>query len=435
MADMGMLSFQTPEEVALARRLSDEQEVRDLSKMSAGEWGNYGLLSSAKSMGRAIGAATGYVDPNEARAQKTQQVMSSPDSDLNTSKGMLAKAAELRTIDPRLSMQLLLKGRELEKQEQAAVLAGRKQDTLDAAQLSLTKLQAAQAEKALRENPNLKEIEVGVAGKPDYRQKMIIDTRNPNVNPIPVGEPYQIAAGVRVDARSSGGGGSGGATPPKNLTREARLKWEFDNGMIDQATYDQAMAANPGGKLANAKQEAASNAITHLDNVESNLLKLLDPKTKKLTEPATSLFGSKMNQYRGSMTLGQDSVDAMTSLDALKDQVMLSNLQEAKSRVGQSFGSMQLKEWDKFTNQLRSLNRAMSEESAAANMVDILKFIRDKKDILRVALGEGVSAPKQPTAPPVPKAAVPASEFNARWVTLKSGQSLTGPDGKTYTKK
>jgi len=53
------------------------------------------------------------------------------------------------------------------------------------------------------------------------------------------------------------------------------------------------------------------------------------------------------------------------------------------------------------------LNRAMSEESAAANMADILKFIRDKKDVMRVALGEGVSAPKQPTAPPVPKTAVP----------------------------
>lgn len=220
MADMGMLSFQTPEEVAAARRLSDEQQVRDLSKMSAGEWGNYGLLTSAQSMGRAIGAATGYVDPNEARAQKTQQVMSSPDSDLNTSKGMLAKAAELRTIDPRLSMQLLLKGRELEKQEQAAVIAGRKQDTLDAAQLSLTKLQAAQAEKALRENPNLKEIEVGVAGKPDYRQKMIIDTRDPNTKPVLVGEPYQIAAGVRVDARSAGGGGF--AVKPVNIIRDGR---------------------------------------------------------------------------------------------------------------------------------------------------------------------------------------------------------------------
>ena len=425
----------SPWEIQQAQQQGLRQQAAAYAKQSPMERAAAGMYQAGGMLGGMGAEALGMKNVAVENARRTEQIMGEGDTDLGTSAGMAAKAEQFRKAgDLRTATALTMKANEMKRQEAAAALAARKQDTLDAAQLSLTKLQAAQAEKALRENPNLKEIEVGVAGKPDYRQKMIIDTRNPNVNPIPVGEPYQIAAGVRVDARG-GSGGSGGATPPKNLTREARLKWEFDNGMIDQATYDQAMAANPGGKLANAKQEAATNAITHLDNVESNLLKLLDPKTKKLTEPATALFGSKMNQYRGSMTLGQDSVDAMTSLDALKDQVMLSNLQEAKARVGQSFGSMQLKEWDKFTNQLRSLNRAMSEESAAANMADILKFIRDKKDVMRVALGEGVSAPKQPTAPPVPKTAVPASEFNARWATLKSGQSLTGPDGKTYTKK
>ena len=427
----------SPWEIQQAQQQGLRQQAAAYAKQSPMERAAAGMYQAGGMLGGMGAEALGGKNVAMENARRTEQIMGEGDTDLSTAAGLLAKADQFRKAgDLRTATALAMKGRELEKQEQAAVIAGRKQDTLDAAQLSLTKLQTAQAEKALRENPNLKEIEVGVAGKPDYRQKMIIDSRDPNAKPVLVGEPYQIAAGVRVDARSGGGStGSGGMTPPKNLTREARLKWEFDNGMIDQATYDQAMAANPGGKLANAKQEAATNAITHLDNVESNLLKLLDPKTGKLTEPATALFGSKMNQYRGSMTLGQDSVDAMTSLDALKDQVMLSNLQEAKSRVGQSFGSMQLKEWDKFTNQLRSLNRAMSEESAAANMADILKFIRDKKDVMRVALGEGVSAPKQPTAPPVPKTAVPASEFNARWVTLKSGQSLTGPDGKTYTKK
>lgn len=424
----------SPWEIQHAQQQAMVQNAAAYAQQSPLERAAAGMYQAGGMLGGMAAGALGGKNVAVEQAKRQEQIMGSGDEDLGTSAGMAAKADQFRKAgDLRTATALTLKANEMKRQEAAAALAARKQDTLDAAQLSLTTLQAAQAEKALRENPNLKEIEVGVAGKPDYRQKMIIDSRDPNAKPVLVGEPYQIAAGVRVDARS--GGGSGGVTPPKNLTREARLKWEFDNGMIDQATYDQAMAANPGGKLANAKQEAATNAITHLDNVESNLLKLLDPKTKKLTEPATALFGSKMNQYRGSMTLGQDSVDAMTSLDALKDQVMLSNLQEAKARVGQSFGSMQLKEWDKFTNQLRSLNRAMSEESAAANMADILKFIRDKKDVMRVALGEGVSAPKQPTAPPVPKTAVPASEFNARWVTLKSGQSLTGPDGKTYTKK
>lgn len=131
MADMGMLSFQTPEEVAAARRAAEDARNIQMSQMGLGQSARYGMLSAGSALGNAVGAATGYVDPNEARAQKTQQVMSSPDSDLNTSKGMLAKAAELRTIDPRLSMQLLLKGRELEKQEQAAAIASRKEDRAD----------------------------------------------------------------------------------------------------------------------------------------------------------------------------------------------------------------------------------------------------------------------------------------------------------------
>ena len=144
MADMGMLSFQTPEEVALARKAAEDARNMQMSQMGLGQSARYGMLSAGSALGNAIGAATGYVDPNEARAQKTQQVMSSPDSDLNTSKGMLAKAAELRTIDPRLSMQLLLKGRELEKQEQAAVLAGRKQDFIETEALQFKRDQLLQ---------------------------------------------------------------------------------------------------------------------------------------------------------------------------------------------------------------------------------------------------------------------------------------------------
>lgn len=314
MADMGMLSFQTPEEVALARKAAEDARNMQMSQMGLGQSARYGMLSAGSALGNAVGAATGYVDPNEARAQKTQQVMSSPDSDLNTSKGMLAKAAELRTIDPRLSMQLLLKGRELGKQEQAAVLAGRKQDTLDAAQLSLTKLQAAQAEKALRENPNLKEVEVGVAGKPDYRQKMIIDTRDPKAKPVLVGEPYQIAAGVRVDARS--GGGSGGKVKPKGLSPEASLKWDFDNGLLDEETYKMAIAGRPGSKVMAAadtdrkKTEgflaaAGYNPDTGSDKVEELI--------KKSTSGGLETGAAALAAFFGASTEGRVAINTLSA--------------------------------------------------------------------------------------------------------------------------
>jgi len=44
-------------------------------------------------------------------------------------------------------------------------------------------------------------------------------------------------------------------------------------------------------------------------------------------------------------------------------------------------------------------------------------------------------AAKPATAPTPTTAPTPAGDFDAKWAKLKSGQSLVGPDGKTYTKK
>jgi hypothetical protein len=172
---------------------------------------------------------------------------------------------------------------------------------------------------------------------------------------------------------------------PKNLTREARLKWELDNGRIDQATYDAAISASPGGVLRQKQTEAANAAETGFGAVERNIEQLYDSSTGKLKPATESLFG-KFAQYRPEMTMGQDSVDAKLALEALTDQVMMSNLADAKSRVGQSFGSMQVQEWDRFTQQLASLKRGLSEEKAADAMKYVSDFIKNKRNVLRTAM-------------------------------------------------
>lgn len=341
MADMGMLSFQTPEEVAAARRLSDEQQVRDLSKMSAGEWGNYGLLTSAQSMGRAIGAATGYVDPNEARAQKTQQVMSSPDSDLNTSKGMLAKAAELRTIDPRLSMQLLLKGRELEKQEQAAVLAQQKQDTQDTlsnaqanranaiAEQALSaeqfknlppEVQALmQAEKLEADDPKSSAakgirawLEQKSKGKGEWSDPYSLSgatvQKNLQTGEIRTAVSRAPATNIRI--------GPNGKVKPKGLSPEASLKWDFDNELLDEETYKMAIAGRPGSKVMAAadtdrkKTEgflaaAGYNPDTGSDKVEELI--------KKSTSGGLETGAAALAAFFGASTEGRVAINTLSA--------------------------------------------------------------------------------------------------------------------------
>jgi hypothetical protein len=237
-----------------------------------------------------------------------------------------------------------------------------------------------------------------------------------------------MIATMMAEVKKASTGGASGTAPPKNLTREARLGWELENGMIDQATYDAAMSASPGGVLRQKQVAAADSAKSGFDAVERNVSRLYDAKTGVLKPAAQSLFG-QYAQYRPEISMSQESVDAKLALEGLTDQVMLANLADAKTRVGQSFGSMQMGEWDKFTQQLTSLKRGLSEDRAAEAMRDVLKFIKDKRTILDVALNK-----PNTISPPATKPQA-ASDFNSKWAALKSGQSLVGPDGKTYTKK
>jgi phage shock protein A len=198
--------------------------------------------------------------------------------------------------------------------------------------------------------------------------------------------------------------------------------------MIDQATYDAAMSASPGGVLRQKQVESANTARSSFEAVKRNIDQLYDAQSGSLKPAAQSLFG-QYAQYRPEMSMSQESVDAKLALEGLTDQVMMANLADAKARVGQSFGSMQVQEWDKFTQQLTSLKRGLSEKQAAESMKYVLNFIKTKGNVLETALSK-----PNTVSPPATKPQA-ASDFNSKWAALKSGQSLVGPDGKTYTKK
>ena len=383
----------TPQQIQQQQYLAQRQFAMDTAKMNSLDLAKYGAGMAGAGVGGLLAPALGIQNPAMQQAKMQEQIMSSGDTDLTTSKGMLAKADEFRKAgDLRTAMALTLKGKELEKQEAAAALAARKQDFQENEALQLKRDQLAQAAE-LKKMQLEQAVEAAQLRSEDRRysaDQRAEAARYAADNRLQIAQLMAEMKRLGIEAKSG---------TNRALTQAGKLRQDLEAGNIDQSTYDAEIAALPGGKIQATKEAAATGALSHLDNIERNLDKLYDDKTGKLKEPATSLFGSKLNQFRGSMTLTQPSVDALTSLTALKDQVMLSNLQEAKARVGQSFGSMQLKEWDKFVNQLASLDRAQSEESAAANMKDIKTFIRTKRPILEAALGGKVPAGAEPTTP------------------------------------
>lgn len=312
MADMGMLSFQTPEEVALARKAAEDARNMKMSEMGLGQSARYGMLSAGSALGNAVGAATGYVDPNEARAQKTQQVMSSPDSDLNTSKGMLAKAAELRTIDPRLSMQLLLKGRELEKQEQALSAEQFKNLPPEVqALMQAGKLEAddpkSSAAKGIRAWLEQKSKGKGEWSDP-YSLSGATVQKNLQTGEIRTAVSRAPATNIRI--------GSNGKVKPKGLSPEASLKWDFDNGLLDEETYKMAIAGRPGSKVMAAadtdrkKTEgflaaAGYNPDTGSDKVEELI--------KKSTSGGLETGAAALAAFFGASTEGRVAINTLSA--------------------------------------------------------------------------------------------------------------------------
>lgn len=323
------------------------QEQRQQQLMQdAAAYGRSDPMAAARSGYYAAGAqlagAFGGEDPRITRAKEQQQLAASIDP---TDPQSLMNAAQ-RVTDPQMRMKLMLAA----KQRQAEI---------DAAKLEAGKAALAEKKQAFQENE-------GMQLKRDQ-----------------LAQQFEIARMRSEDMRLA-------ASDRANAARDAnQIRLEIARmGMEMRSSSAADKAIEKADKERTSKAEAAASTVESFNSIERNINKLYDPEKKTLKPEATSIFG-RVDQYRGPLALGEKSADALTALNSLRDQLTMFNLADAKKRVGQSFGSMQVKEWDKFLQQLSSLDRSMSENEAKENLKYITDFISNKKEILSTALGGG----------------------------------------------
>jgi len=146
------------------------------------------------------------------------------------------------------------------------------------------------------------------------------------------------------------------------------------------------------GEVQDKKQKAYEASISALAPIEASLSGLLtapDSKGKRTITPELEAYTGNWDQYMPEAALKQSTVDAGAKLGALKDQITMINLAQAKQAVGQSFGSMQVKEWDKFVNTLSSLNRNQGKEQLSQSLNYINDYITKHKAELETAMKAG----------------------------------------------
>ena len=271
-----------------------------------------------------LGAGMMGIEPDSVVQARQQQAMAQG-VDFNDPKSIRERALQIQ--DPRMKFQYEAHARDVEAKIQAMALQRAQEKQVTAK----TALDYAQADKALRENPNLHEVEVGVPGKPDYRQKVIIDKSNPNAQPVIVGSPYQIAAGVRVSMN--------GAGAEKPMTAQQRVK--FENQMSDD-------------------YKSTEQVMQTMDNLQKSIS---DISSSKGLGARTGYTG-----YLPAWSQGQEAKIAQNRIDTLKGKV--TQMGKSMASMSGAIGPMAVQEWkivsdavnaldptaDNFSEQLANIN-------------------------------------------------------------------------------
>lgn len=338
-------------------------------------------------LGDVIAKATGGVDPQIEKARQSEALMGQPGTDLTTSEGLMNKAEQFRKIgDLRTATALSLRASEIRKQE-----AEMKKST---------------------EPRNL---------PPEVQAMALLETLDPESNQAKMIKQW-LADKRQVErmkaAKKAEGAGIDASALLNKMTREARLRAELGAGLIDQATYDAAMAATPGGKVIAARQASTEKARSFLEsagydfNTKTDRIEQL---IKESTSGSIANLGAKTASAFGISTKGTNAINELAATASkLTMDILGGKLGAGISNPDREF----------IIQQLGSISDPnIPAEARRQAWVAVRNRIVASLDKATSSTSSQTSAT---TAP---------SDFNAKWATLKSGQSLIGPDGKTYTKK
>ncbi|MFA6152998.1 MAG: hypothetical protein WC716_16870, partial [Chitinophagaceae bacterium] len=228
-----------------------------------------------------------------------------------------------------------------------------------------TEKENALAERALREQAS-KTIETGVAGKPEYRQKL---EQKEDGSWVPVGEPYKI---------SGASGSMGGMKPGDELKfmNQHSKDYERASSVIDTST----------------------DANRTVRSIKTN------PKLGYL-------FGGYTEKALSKFAPGEIA-GLQSEISTLKSNLMSTGLNLVKAANQAGIGAITEKEWPIFENMIANLDPKMDEKTARTKLDQIERFFerakqrsvdlyekkwKSKKEFYDPSIKEMVSSPAQAT--------------------------------------
>lgn len=340
-----------PDAVAAQRQAAEEQSAQGFANMNPLQQQNYMMYRAGQGLAGVFGT-----DKVMQQAQDYQKTLMGGQADLGTSKGLFEKAAELKDRYPQQSWILIQKANELKKQEDAAAMAGRKQDFQEQQMYDLKLQQLAQ------------QAEVAKQRSEDSRYSA--DARL---------QAAQEAAQARRDIAA--------------MMAQMRR---------DVAAQSAAKPMTAAQQLKQKQAEAKSiGGVRLLDDTVKNTSALIDQIEKhEGVGGATGMRSLLWSKPGGS------AQQAESLIDEFKAQTALAGLN--LTRQGGGIGAMTEKEWPLVERMVAAIDPRNGKEAMVAQMRKVQSKIEQLRENARMAHSEMFDG-EVPSSPATPPAAAPSA--------------------------
>lgn len=347
MADMiGGLFGPTPYQIQQQQFAEDEARAAQMAQMSAVQRGVQGMMQGGAGLARLGAGAMGWQNPSVEAARQQQEAMKGVS--FQNPATMRKRADEVRATNPMIAARL----------EQMA--DQREMELVDAQRKQAQNIKDyALAEKALRENPNLTTVEVGVEGKPGWVQTVLVDKTDKNDQGIPVGPPKMGSALAKQSFQINAGGGKG-----YKETDEAGNVTFFDS-------QGNVLRVVPGaGKPSADFAKNRTDAIQRVASLESDIPTFSGKLDSLISHKGLSGITGLQGGFPS--TWGSNAAQAEAALTEVR--TWMSGIGLEKLRAGGGIGAVTEKEWKLLEQQVANLDPAKySTEAFRQKLRDVKK--------------------------------------------------------------
>lgn len=366
----------SPWEVQQQQYAAQDAAAQRFAEMNATQRGVAGMHQAGGMLAGLLAEKFGGVNVPMQQAQRAEQIMGAEGTDLNSSRGLFAKADQFRKAgDLRTAAALTMRAQKLKRQEQSAALAQQKQDFQENDLMEFKRLQLTQA-------AELKQAQLAQAAEAARMRS----------------EDTRLGIEARRDAAHE--------------ANQLRLQIAQLAAATKAEKSSDGMTPAQRGKLAKESRDALANTLNIDNETAETIAQIKLVQQHEGGAAATGPIAGRIGNWR------ESTVDYENQLEGAKGKLT----KIAKDLMSESgkIGSMQVQEWQILLNTIAAINPKMGQKNINIALDNVVADLERKRDVHYAKLQQKYGSEEAPIEKPTLKVPQKSSQY------VKGGATATG---------